>query len=166
MTKILISPSGNREIWADDATPEGYCTPEQWALAHPAPPPPPIPLDQAQEAKQAEINAEKDRRIDAGATYNGVLYDSDITAQTRITGAALQLSLMANTGQTAPPVEWIAMDNSVHALTIIDLIGLGQAISTRLSACVLAANAHKAAIAKMTDADAVQAYDYSAGWPS
>jgi hypothetical protein len=34
----FISPNGNPEIWAD--RPHGYFTPEEWAVAHPAPLPP------------------------------------------------------------------------------------------------------------------------------
>lgn len=125
----------------------------------------PITMEQARAAKLSAIHVERDRRIAAGVSFSGALYDSDDKAQIRVTGALMQLSLAASAGQTPPPVNWVAMDDSVHALDMAGLIGLGQAISGRLSACVLAANTHKIALDGLSDAEAVLAYDIGAGWP-
>ena len=61
MTKIIVSPSGNHEIWPDAAKPKGYVTPEEWAAAHPLPTPQPPTLDEAHTSKLAEIIAGSNR---------------------------------------------------------------------------------------------------------
>lgn len=55
MSNTYFSPQGNPEVW--EGKPDGYFTPEEWQLAHPAPQPEPPTLPEALAAKLAEVMA-------------------------------------------------------------------------------------------------------------
>ena len=56
---VFYSPEGNPEVWAQK--PDGYFTPEEWDVAHPAPAP--VPPTEAELFQQ--LRAERDRRLTA-----------------------------------------------------------------------------------------------------
>lgn len=66
------SPTGNIEIW--DKKPDGYFTPEEWEVAHPAPEPEPP----TQEEQRAAFTDAIQRRLDSFARTRG--YDNIISA--------------------------------------------------------------------------------------
>ena len=125
----------------------------------------PSSFEDAKAFKRAEIAQEREKKLAGGVTFNGVRYDSDDKAQLRITGAITQMSILSGQGIEMPPQAWVAMDDSVHQLQMADLIALGMAVSAHVTACVLAANAHKTAVDSLDNALAIAAYDIGTGWP-
>lgn len=88
-----FSPTGNPEIW--DEKPEGYYTPEEWMLLHPAPKP---TLEEVRESKLSELAYSFDQRVSGFiTTTGGYKMQFDTSDSLKMQGA---ISLMEATGQT------------------------------------------------------------------
>ncbi|MEC9247311.1 MAG: DUF4376 domain-containing protein [Pseudomonadota bacterium] len=83
-----------------------------------------------------EVDAERDRRIDAGFTFGGVLYQSRPEDRENIAGAATAaLGAMVNGAQAGDlrwhggnsDFVWIAADNSTHTMDAQTVFNFGQA---------------------------------------
>lgn len=107
---------------------------------------------QRQDALTALVDVERDRRIDAGFTFKGVLYQSRATDRENITGAA-QLGFMAIVGGAQPgdyrwasstaDFKWIADDNSASAMDAQTVVDFGKAAAAQKQALIFAARALK-----------------------
>ncbi|KQW30747.1 hypothetical protein ASE36_00130 [Rhizobium sp. Root274] len=98
------------------------------------------------------VNGERDQRIAAGFTFNGVHYDFDSRAKANISGAA-QLAFMAivagaeagdpiwNGG--VDPFKWIAADNTLVTMDAQTVVEFGRAAAQREQAHIFAARALK-----------------------
>ncbi len=84
----------------------------------------------------AAITAERDRRIAAGFTHNGVNYDFDEASKSRITGAATLAGFALSSGALAgdllwhggtQPFVWVAADNSLVSMDAQTCFAFGQA---------------------------------------
>lgn len=93
-----------------------------------------------------EVDAERDRRIDAGVTINGVRYQTRASDRENIAGAA-QLAFMAQVAGQPFSLNWIAEDNTVAAMDAAAVIAFGQAVAQHKSALIFAARALKDRIA-------------------
>ncbi|WP_152966587.1 DUF4376 domain-containing protein, partial [Gulbenkiania mobilis] len=71
----------------------------------------------------AAINAERDRREEAGFSYRGKLLDSTSRSVQRITAAALAAQAAVATG-TPFSLEWTCADNSTLTLDAAGVIGM------------------------------------------
>jgi hypothetical protein len=103
-------------------------------------------------ANAAMVNEERDQRIAAGFTFNGVHYDFDTRAKVNISGAA-QLAFMAivagaqagdlfwNGG--AEPFTWIAADNTLVTMDAQTVVEFGRAAAQHEQAHIFAARALK-----------------------
>ncbi|MEQ7921129.1 hypothetical protein ABQX22_18170 [Xanthomonas sp. WHRI 1810A] len=90
--------------------------------------------------KQSAVDAERDRRIDAGVTFNGVLYQSRGGDRENISGSA-QLAFMAIVmGAKAGDLrwsdpdedfEWIADDNSRVPMDAQTVVEFGKVSAAR-----------------------------------
>lgn len=101
---------------------------------------------------EMEVDSERDRRIAAGFTFNGVAYQSRRQDRENIAGASTAaLAAMVN---GAPPgdfrwhggdsdFEWIAADNSTHPLDAQTTFAMGQAAMAHKQAHIFAARALK-----------------------
>ena len=116
-------------------------------------------------ARNAEVAALRGDKLKAGIVFNGQRFDADDTAQARINGVLVPMTLAAQSGATPSAVQWITMDNQTVELEMADLVMLGQMVSAHISACVLTARRHCDALAVLTDGVAVAAYDITEGWP-
>lgn len=87
-------------------------------------------LTQGQTAAWARIKAARDTAIAAGVTYNGNVYDSDATAQLRVTGAATMAQLAIASGDTTYSITWTLANNSTVTLTAAEVIAMAQAVGT------------------------------------
>lgn len=114
------------------------------------------------------VNAERDRRIAAGFSFNGVHYDFDSRAKANISGAA-QLAFMAIVAGAEPgdlfwnggatPFMWIAADNSMVSMDAQTVVAFGRTAALHEQSHIFAARALK-------DMEPVPA-DYAADvhWP-
>lgn len=110
----------------------------------------------AQNAKWAEIKAERDRREKAGFTYLGTMVDSDAESALRITGATSAAQAALAIG--APfSIAWTCQDNTVLSLDAAQMVGMLVAlaqhadhlhqVSRTLRAAIFAGNATEASVA-------------------
>lgn len=95
-----------------------------------------------------DVDAERDRRIDAGVEFQGVLFQSRMTDRENIAGAA-QLGFMAvlagaeagNLRWSNPNQDfaWIASDNSLVPMDAQTVVAFGKAAAERKQALIFAA---------------------------
>jgi hypothetical protein len=100
----------------------------------------------------ADVNAERDRRIAAGFTFDGKLYDFDSRAKANISGAA-QLAFMAVVAGAEPGnfrwhggevnFDWIAGDNSTVSMDAQTVIAFGRAAAHHEQAHIMIARGLK-----------------------
>lgn len=137
----------------------------QAARTAPADPPPPS-LEELIAAKDAAIEAEFHARATAqiAHTVGGVSYEfhADAEAIGNISGVVLLITA----GVSVPdPRPWTPVGSfSPIDITHAELVGLGAAIAARKDALFVIKKAKQAAVAAMTDAGDVAAYDAAAGW--
>lgn len=99
-------------------------------------------------ASTAEIDDERDRRIDAGIEFQGVMFQSRATDRENIAGAA-QLGFMAvvagaQSGDlrwSSPDADftWIASDNTLVPMDAQTVVAFGKAAAERKQALIFAA---------------------------
>ena len=117
---------------------------------------------------QDAIDAERDRRIDAGLTFNGVRFQTRAADRENVAGASQLATLAIMAGAQpgdlrwhggAADFAWIAEDNSIVTMDAQMVIDFGKAVAAHKSAHIFAARALK-------DADPIPA-DYTADsyWP-
>ena len=87
-------------------------------------------LTVGQLAAWARIKIARDAAIDAGVTYGGNVYDSDATAQLRVTGAATLAQLAIASGNTTYSITWTLQNNSTVTLSAQQVIAMAQAVGT------------------------------------
>ncbi|MBU0809604.1 MAG: DUF4376 domain-containing protein [Gammaproteobacteria bacterium] len=118
---------------------------EQWAID------PVLQAANAAKARkllQADIDAERDRRIDAGVEFAGVTFQSRATDRENIAGAA-QLGFMAMVAGAQPgdlrwsnpdqDFAWIATDNSLVPMDAQTVVAFGKAAAERKQTLIFAA---------------------------
>ena len=89
----FFSPTGNPEVWEEK--PEGYFTPEEWAVLHPAPKP---TLEELRESKLSELAYSFNSRVSgAFKTTQGYSMQFDTTDAIKMQGA---IQLLEATGAT------------------------------------------------------------------
>lgn len=102
----------------------------------------------ARQALHDRIDSERDRRIDAGITFQGIKFQSRGTDRENIAGAA-QLGFMAMFAGAKPgdlrwsdpeqDFTWIASDNSLVPMDAPTAVALGKAAAERKQALIFAA---------------------------
>lgn len=95
----------------------------------------------------ADVDAERDRRIDAGIRFQGVVFQSRTTDRENIAGAA-QLGFMALTAGAQPndlrwsdpdqDFVWIASDNTLVPMDAQAVVELGKIAAQRKQALIMA----------------------------
>jgi len=127
-------------------------------------------LTQAQAAKLAAIEAERDRRIALGVTVT--FPDGQALVQTRdetdirnASGIASSGLAMVVTGQAGTLVYRDAA-NVLHSMTPAQAIQFGFEVAAAIQAVYTQSWGAKAAVAALTTPGAVLGYDVVANWPS
>jgi len=111
-----------------------------------------IPAFEAPALDSSDLNAERDRRIAAGFTFQGRLFDFDNRAKANIAGAA-QLAFMAIVAGAQPedlfwngglsPFAWIAADNSLVTMDAQTVVEFGRTAAQHEQSHIFAARALK-----------------------
>lgn len=100
------------------------------------------------EALRRDIDAERDRRIDGGFSFNGVRFQSRPQDRENIAGAAVAALAAITAGAEAGDYRWhggnadfawIAEDNSLHLMDAQTLFAFGQAAMAHKQATIFAA---------------------------
>lgn len=114
-------------------------------------PPAPTP-EQVRDSLAELINEERDRRIDAGVTFNGVLYQSKATDRESIAGAA-QMAFMAVVAGIQPgdlrwstpdqDFAWICAENTLVPMDAQTVVEFGRAAALRKTELIYAGRALK-----------------------
>lgn len=106
----------------------------------------------ADEPTSGDVTAERDRRIAAGFTFNGKVFDFDNGSKQRVAGAAtlagFAIAAGAQTGNLlwhggTAPFTWIAADNSVMTMDAQTCFAFGQVAAEHETAHIFAARALK-----------------------
>lgn len=132
--------------WSDDY---GFwvirdLTPEEIAVKFPPPEPGPLTT--------ADVDAERDRRINSGMTWNGIAYQTRPQDRENVAGASiLALAAISNGAQPGDlrwhgedtNFVWIAENNSTHAFDAQTFFAFAQAMAKHKSAHIFAARALK-----------------------
>jgi hypothetical protein len=118
---------------------------------------------------QDAVDAERDRRIDAGVTIDGTRFQTRPADRENVAGATQLATLAVMGGAQAGDLRWhgggsdfawIAEDNSIVTMDAPTVIAFGQAVAAHKSAHIFAARALK-------DADPIPAdYTSSEHWPA
>ena len=99
-----------------------------------------------------DVDAERDRRIEAGMVFNAVRYQTRAQDRENVAGASIMaLAAMVNGAQTGDlrwhggdsDFVWIAEDNSLNAMDAQTFFAFGQAMAAHKSAHIFAARALK-----------------------
>lgn len=123
-------------------------------------------LDAAKAAKKNEVEAELARRLYLPCND----FDADKVSRERISGMIARLQ--RGDGLPAGWMGWRDASNQQQwatddaATVLANLASLSRAIEDREQALLIAAWQHKAAIAALSDIDAITGYDVTAGWPT
>lgn len=90
-------------------------------------------LDDLKDDKWAEIKVARDE-VDFGTfTWDGSVFDADLTSQLRIQGAVL-LAQLALANEEPFGIGWTLANNSVRTLTATEMIQVGVALSLHVNA--------------------------------
>ena len=120
------------------------------------------------EQKYDAIDVLRDKKIAAGVPYTfpdgitGTIQTRDDRDFRNINGLAS--TAMALSGQ-AVTLPFRDEEDRSHSLTLEQAISLGVAVTNRVSEIYTAAWSHKDALSALTTAEAIEAYDLTAGWP-
>ncbi|USR40787.1 DUF4376 domain-containing protein [Ectopseudomonas hydrolytica] len=106
------------------------------------------PESKPQVVTKEDVDAERDRRIDSGVEFAGVVFQSRATDRENIAGAA-QLGFMAMVAGVQPgdlrwanpdqDFTWIALDNSLVPMDAQTVVAFGKAAAERKQALIFAA---------------------------
>ena len=150
----LKSPS-NFHIWDNDS--------ETW-----------LPnLDAAKAAKKAEIEAERNRRINEPLLYDGKVLDADQAARDNLKAKLEEVRERIRLNMPMAPelLVWRDNANQTHSWPTIEayhdwLAGYAVVMSDRGTRCYVCAWHHKDVLKALTDIDAIIAYDMAKNWPT
>jgi hypothetical protein len=123
--------------------------------------------------RRAAVMAKRDEVIDAGFSFNGVIFQTSATDRENISGAA-QMAFMALLAGGKLPGDlrwhdgaddfgWIALDNGVVPMDAPTVIEFAKAVAGFKSACIFYARYLKDQIDTAANPAAI---DIDTGWPS
>jgi hypothetical protein len=114
--------------------------------------------------KADEINAHRDDVLFDRFPFDNKRWDCDAASRANIIGANT-LAIVSG-GQLPPDFVWRDYDNQNHAATASYMAQMGAAMFSFSAAVYGASWYHKAAVASLTTAAQVRAYDFSGSWPA
>ena len=151
----LLGSYSAEEFWIDDGVPAALPPkPHPFAYLNPATKQwvDPRTLEQVQTMTWGAMKSLRAQKEFAGFTWDGSVFDSDQTSQSRIMGA-VQLAGMS----PAFEIPWTLQDNTVRVLNAADMAGVGAALGTHVSAIFARAQELRVEIYAATTIAAVEA---------
>jgi hypothetical protein len=127
-----------------------------------------LALNKSKQAKIAAAGQEYGKRLAAGVSHGGKVYQIDDASQQRIGAMASRaLAVISGVnGATWPDgFVFIAADNSTVEMTAAQMYALAEAASDRVIALRVAFRTIKDSIVAASDAAALDAIDITANWP-
>lgn len=92
----------------------------------------PRTMEQRKDAKWQEIKRQRETAEFGGFAWNGHVFDSDLTSQSRIQGAA-QLAQIALAQSQPFEIDWTLADNTVVTLDATDMLSVGMTMGTHIA---------------------------------
>lgn len=114
----------------------------------------PYDLSPTKNAALAEINRQRDSLIHGGIEFNGHTFQTDPQSILDVMGAVL----------AQVPVDWLTADNQTVAMSLTDMVSLGQAIAARKASLVHQARAHKDNVLALTSVSDIDNYMTTIIW--
>ena len=118
-------------------------------------------LNTLKESLRADINKERNSRVDSGVEFppeSGDLYDSDETSQKNITGAVTMYSIAVQAGKGDEYVQpWIKLNGNVIELDGQGVVGLGVTLGRHVGKHRVEAAGFKKQLEGATDIDSANA---------
>ena len=112
-----------------------------------------------------QVKARRDQAIEAGCGVDGIgTFDTDAVSRSNINGAVTG-AMIAQLAEQPFAIGWKLADNSIVQLNGPQMIAVGVAVLTRVSAAHANAQALGTAIGAAGDFAALDAIDIGAGWP-
>ena len=128
--------------------------------------PPPPTLEQVQATKRAAIETHFTSQLDLGVEVAGKRYDCDATSQQRFTSAVTLAQAAAQAGLDFAPISWTLANNTIHTFaSLAELLQTAMAVGAHVQSLFAVRNTHKSAVLGLVSSEAVDAYDFRAGWP-
>lgn len=118
------------------------------------------PLPEVQAKKWEAIKAERERRKGLGVQVGAARFHSDPDSRIQ------QLGLVLMGAGIPQGLQWRAMNGQFVTMTPQLAQQIFAATAAQDQAIFAAAEAHRAAINALTDWQAVEAYDFTGGWPA
>lgn len=129
-------------------------------------------LDVAKAAKKAEIEAERNRRINEPLIYDGKVLDADQAARDNLKAKLEEVRERIRLNMPMAPelLVWRDNGNQTHSWPTIEayhdwLAGYAVAMSDRGTRCYACAWYHKDALGQLSVLEDIMNYNLSQGWP-
>lgn len=130
-------------------------------------------LDAAKAAKKAEIEAERNRRINEPLTYDGKVLDADQAARDNLKAKLEEVRerIRMNMPMVPELLVWRDNGNQTHSWPTIEayhdwLAGYAVAMSDRGTRCYACAWYHKDTLGQLSTMEDIMDFDLSQGWPT
>lgn len=117
-------------------------------------------------AKLAQVNELRDQKRYPTALVTGLGWNADLrddTDEKNIRGKVM-LALSRQIDSNTSAIEFMGADNEARDLTPAQMVTVGRAMDTHITGVYARSWVHKSAIAALTTAAAVDAYDITTGW--
>lgn len=125
--------------------------------------------------RKSDVTTLRDQKIDAGFTFEGVLYQSRQQDRENISGATQRAEMWLQAGGDPNTLRWddpnsdfvwIAADNTLHPMSATTVKAFGFALFNFKKACIFNAYTLKATIDAATTGEQVDLIDIYTGWPT
>jgi hypothetical protein len=126
-------------------------------------PVPPITLTQAQATAMGKLSDAADTALNAPVTLSALGFATSFAPQWAGLITAAKDAVTANPALT---IQWMAVDNSFHALTAAQVLSIWAACSTYVQAVYANQAALTSALNALTTVASVQTFNLTTGWPS
>lgn len=124
------------------------------------PPPPPETLPEARDRRLADLSDLRWQKETGGVAFNGKTIATDVTSQTKITGAVVGMQI-----DPTASINWKTADGSFVTLNAAQVIALGTAVRDHIQACFNREQTLRVAIEGASTLTALAAIDITTGWP-
>ena len=147
----------NGEIHSRDPRPANYyiwdVTSEKWIED----------VERAKEDISVEINLERAKRLKAGVSFNGRVFDSDVASMANIT----ETLTMINAGVVLPEgFVWRTKDNENVPFDTVSFVEFATKVINYKNDCYIHSFNLKAQLMTLTNVEQVEAFVIDAGWPT